>query len=181
MLISSNSVGLPAASVAAQEKSSGMPATAIKMDLLRSLLIVDRLAEMDDTAAADAAAVDTAAADAAAADPIDQALESFWTCVVDDRVHRTGTELAQHNYQRNLRHIEQRGDALMREVQAMPAGPQRAVAQEKLTLFLAEQRTQIEAQYQLDGPKQAGPIFARVHRMAVPTVAAPPPPPAPTP
>lgn len=172
MLISSNSVGLPAASVDAQEKSSGMPATAIKMDLLRSLLIVDRLAEM----------ADTAAVDTAAADPIDQALESFWTCVVDDRVHRTGAELAQHNYQRNLRHIEQRGDALMREVQAMPAGPQRAVAQEKLTLFLAEQRTQIEAQYQLDGPKQAGPIFARVHRMAVPTVAAPPPPPpAPTP
>ena len=137
MIISSNSVGTPVAS--ALEQARAAPTQAVQMALLRSLLIVERLAAMVDTAAGD---------------PVDQALQSFWHGMVDDRVHRSGTELAQHNYQRNLRHIEQKGGELMRHVEAMPPGPQRMQAQEKVALFLAEQRTQIEAQHGLDTPQQ---------------------------
>jgi hypothetical protein len=109
------------------------------MELLRSLLIVEGLRQLVDTAAGD---------------PIDQALETFWHGMVDDRVHRSGAELAQHNLQRNLRHIEQKGGELMRLVEAMPPGAQRTQAQEKVTLFLAEQRAHSEAQHGLDTPGQ---------------------------
>lgn len=137
MIISSNSVGMPA--VSAPEQARGAPAKPAQMELLRSLLIVERLTEMVDTAAGD---------------PIDQALETFWQGMVDDRVHRSGAELAQHNYQRNLRHIEQKGGELLRLVEAMPPGAQRTQAQEKVALFLAEQRAQSEAQHGLDTPRQ---------------------------
>ena len=125
--------------VSAPEQARGAPAKPAQMELLRSLLIVERLTEMVDTAAGD---------------PIDQALETFWQGMVDDRVHRSGAELAQHNYQRNLRHIERKEGELMRHVEAMPPGPRRAQAQEKVAQFLAEQRRQIEAQHDLDAPKQ---------------------------
>lgn len=137
MFISSNPVAAPAAG--APEQAHGAPARPVQMELLRSLLIVERLTEM---------------ADAAAGDPIDQGLENFWHGMVDDCVHRSGAELAQHNYQRNLRHIERKEEELMRHVEAMPPGPQRAQAQEKVAQFLAEQRRQIEAQHDLDAPKQ---------------------------
>lgn len=109
------------------------------MALLRSLLIVEGLTQLVDTAAGD---------------PIDQALETFWHGMVDDRVHRSGAELAQHNLQRNLRHMEQKGGELMRLVEAMPPGAQRTQAQEKVTLFLAEQRAHSEAQHGLETPRQ---------------------------
>ena len=137
MIISSNSVGMPVASV--PEPARGAPVQAAQAQLLRSLLIVERLTEMVDTAASD---------------PIDQALGSFWHGMVDDGVHRSGAELAQHNLQRNLRHIEQKGGELMRLVEAMPPGAQRTQAQEKVTLFLAEQRAHSEAQHGLDTPRQ---------------------------
>jgi len=167
MLISSNSVGLPASQ--ALENAASGPVTPVKMELLRSLLIVERLAEIVDTAAVDTtavdtAAVDTAAVDTASADPLDQALDTFWQGMVDDGVHRTGAELARHNYQRNLDHIAQKGSELMRAVDAMPSGPQRHQAQQKLTQFLADQRTQIEGQHQLDRSDQAVPISTRLLR-----------------
>lgn len=152
MLISSNSIGLPASQ--ALENAASGPVTPVKMELLRSLLIVERLAEI----------VDTAAVDTASADPLDQALDTFWQGMVDDGVHRTGAELARHNYQRNLDHIAQKGSELMRAVDAMPSGPQRHQAQQKLTQFLAEQRTQIEGQHQLDRSDQAVPISTRLLR-----------------
>ena len=157
MLISSNSIGLPASQ--ALENAASGPVTPVKMELLRSLLIVERLAEIVDTAAVDTAAVDTASAD-----PLDQALDTFWQGMVDDGVHRTGAELARHNYQRNLDHIAQKGSELMRAVDAMPSGPQRHQAQQKLTQFLADQRTQIEGQHQLDRSDQAVPISTRLLR-----------------
>ena len=162
MLISSNSIGLPASQ--ALENAASGPVTPVKMELLRSLLIVERLAEIVDTAAVDTAAVGTAAVGTAAADPLDQALDTFWQGMVDDGVHRTGAELARHNYQRNLDHIAQKGSELMRAVDAMPSGPQRHQAQQKLTQFLAEQRTQIEGQHQLDRSDQAVPISTRLLR-----------------
>lgn len=162
MLISSNSIGLPASQ--ALENAASGPVTPVKMELLRSLLIVERLAEIVDTAAVDTTAVDTAAVDTASADPLDQALDTFWQGMVDDGVHRTGAELARHNYQRNLDHIAQKGSELMRAVDAMPAGPQRNQAQQKLTQFLADQRTQIEGQHQLDRSDQAVPISTRLLR-----------------
>jgi len=157
MLISSNSIGLPASQ--ALENAASGPVTPVKMELLRSLLIVERLAEIVDTAAVDTTAVDTAAVD-----PLDQALDTFWQGMVDDGVHRTGAELARHNYQRNLDHIAQKGSELMRAVDAMPSGPQRHQAQQKLTQFLADQRTQIEGQHQLDRSDQAVPISTRLLR-----------------
>ena len=157
MLISSNSIGLPASQ--ALENAASGPVTPVKMELLRSLLIVERLAEIVDTAAVDTTAVDTASAD-----PLDQALDTFWQGMVDDGVHRTGAELARHNYQRNLDHIAQKGSELMRAVDAMPSGPQRHQAQQKLTQFLADQRTQIEGQHQLDRSDQAVPISTRLLR-----------------
>lgn len=162
MLISSNSIGLPPSQ--ALENASSGPVTPVKMELLRSLLIVERLAEIVDTAAVDTAAVDTASVDSASADPLDQALDTFWQGMVDDGVHRTGAELARHNYQRNLDHIAQKGSELMRAVDAMPSGPQRHQAQQKLTQFLADQRTQIEGQHQLDRSDQAVPISTRLLR-----------------
>ena len=162
MLISSNSIGLPPSQ--ALENAASGPVTPVKMELLRSLLIVERLAEIVDTAAVDTTAVDTAAVDIASADPLDQALDTFWQGMVDDGVHRTGAELARHNYQRNLDHIAQKGSELMRAVDAMPSGPQRHQAQQKLTQFLADQRTQIEGQHQLDRSDQAVPISTRLLR-----------------
>lgn len=129
------------AGVSATQALAEPPAPNVKpavKDMLRSMAVVDRLTQMQDTGTTS----------------IDQALDSFWDGMIDDCAYRTGAELARHNYHRDLGRVESKGGQLMRQVEQMPAGPQRTQAREKLENFLAEQRAQIEAHYRNDPSNQ---------------------------
>lgn len=144
MIIPPNSAGLQAPR--RLEEPSSPQAKAPVMDLLRSLVIVEKL---------------SALVGATTPFPIDQALDNFWEGMMDDCAYRTGPALARHNYQRDLGHLEHQGHQLMRELEAMPAGAQRTDAREKLESFLDEQRTQIEARYQREASDKPQTPFAR--------------------
>lgn len=107
MLISSNPVAL--AATRALEDAASTPAKPLQMELLRSMLVVERL---------------TIRPVMAVAAPVDSKFERFFDDMYKDKgkfetaVYLTDTEKVERHYQSRLSYIDEKGNEMIRKLQA---------------------------------------------------------------
>ena len=75
---------------------------------------------------------------------IDADLSSFWDDMMDDAAMRYGRDAVQHNYVRDLGHLEDKLGQLDRKISRMPDGPEKDTAASTLQRFADDQKQRIE-------------------------------------